>query len=90
LDVVIEKLNFSDEYRKKTIKIGPNNKKREEKLRKIEDGIITRTITDLDTDYVQDLLKTCILSRGLEKPRMETECRFNRALREAEVHGTPI
>lgn len=35
-------------------------------------------------------MKTCILSRGLEKPRMETEGRFNRALREAKVHGTSI
>ncbi len=90
LDVAVDKLNFSDEYRKKTINIGPNDKKREEELRKMENGIITRTITNLDTDYVKDLLKTCILSRGLERPRMETEGRFNRALREAWVHGTSI
>lgn len=90
LDIAIEKLNFSDEYRKKTIKIGPNDKERESELNKIEDDLIKHTVADLDTDYVNDLLKTCILSRGLEKPRMETEGRFNRALREAKVHGTSI
>lgn len=90
LDIAIEKLNFSDEYRKKTIKIGPNDKERKSELNKIEDDLIKHTVADLDTDYVNDLLKTCILSRGLEKPRMETEGRFNRALREAKVHGTSI
>lgn len=90
LDVAIEKLNFSDEYRRKTIKIGPNDKEREAELNKIEDHLIKHTVADLDTDYVNDLLKTCILSRGLERPRMETEGRFNRALREAKNHGTSI
>lgn len=90
LDIAIEKLIFSDEYRKKTIKIGPNDKERKSELNKIEDDLIKHTVADLDTDYVNDLLKTCILSRGLEKPRMETEGRFNRALREAKVHGTSI
>ena len=90
LDIAIEKLNFSDEYSKKTIKIGPNDKERKSELNKIEDDLIKHTVADLDTDYVNDLLKTCILSRGLEKPRMETEGRFNRALREAKVHGTSI
>ena len=90
LDVAIEKLNFSDEYRKKTIKIGPNDKEREAELNKIEDDLIKHTVADFDADYVNDLLKTCILSRGLERPRMETEGRFNRALREAKNHGTSI
>ena len=90
LDIAIEKLNFSDEYRKKTIKIGPNDKERKSELNKIEDDLIKHTVADFDADYVNDLLKTCILSRGLEKPRMETEGRFNRALREAKVHGTSI
>ena len=90
MDVAIEKLNFSDEYRKKTIKIGPNDKEREAELNKIEDDLIKHTVADFDADYVNDLLKTCILSRGLERPRMETEGRFNRALREAKNHGTSI
>ena len=90
LDIAIEKLNFSDEYRKKTIKIGPNDKEREAELNKIEDDLIKHTVADFDADYVNDLLKTCILSRGLERPRMETEGRFNRALREAKNHGTSI
>ena len=37
-----------------------------------------------------DLIDACLLSRGLERPRQETEGRFNRALREAKVHGSSI
>lgn len=90
LDVAIEKLNFSDEYRKKNVKVGPNDRAREEELKNIEEYLIKHTVTDLDTDYVNNLLKTCILSRGLARPRIETEGRFDRALREANAHGTPI
>ena len=90
LDVAVEKLNFSDEYRKKNVKVGPNDRAREEELKNIEEYLIKHTVTDLDTDYVDYLLKTCILSRGLARPRIETEGRFNRALREANAHGTPV
>ena len=47
LDIAIEKLNFSDEYRKKTIKIGPNDKERKSELNKIEDDLIKHTVADL-------------------------------------------
>lgn len=90
LDLAVEKLNFSVEYRKKTIIIGPNDKQRSKDLKDLEDGFLTRSIEGLNTQYVDDLLDACLLSRGLERPRMETEGRFNRALREAEVHGTLI
>ena len=90
LDLAIEKLNFSEEYRKKTVIIGPMDKQRADELKKIEDGLLTRSIEGLDTQYVDDLLETCLLSRGLEKPRKETEGRFERALREAQIHGTSI
>lgn len=90
LDLAVEKLNFSVEYRKKTIIIGPNDKQRSKDLKDLEDGFLTRSIEGLNTQYVDELLDACLLSRGLERPRMETEGRFNRALREAEVHGTLI
>lgn len=90
LDLAVDKMNFSDEYRKKTVIIGPNDKQRSKNLKDLEDGFLTRSIEGLNTQYIDDLLETCLLSRGLGKPRVETEGRFDRALREAKVHGTPI
>lgn len=54
LDVALEKLNFSEEYRKKTVIEGPLDKKRREQLNALEEGFITRNIAKFDTDYVDD------------------------------------
>lgn len=89
-DVATEKLNFSEEYRRKTVKEGPNDKRRQEELKKLENDLLLRQVEGLDTDYVDDLLQSCLLSRGLERPRMETEGRFNRAQREADAHGSSV
>lgn len=89
-DVATEKLNFSEEYRRKTVKEGPHDKRRKEELEKLENDLLSRQVESLDTDYIDDLLQTCLLSRGLERPRMETEGRFNHAQREAEAHGSPV
>ena len=89
-DVATEKLNFSEEYRRKIVKEGSNDKRRKEELEKLENDLLSRQVESLDTDYVDDLLQSCLLSRGLERPRMETEGRFNRALREAEAHGSSV
>ena len=78
MDVAVEKLNFSDEYRKKTVIVGPNDKRRREELQTLENGFLTREIAQFDTDYVDDLIDACLLSRGLERSRQETEGRFNR------------
>lgn len=90
LDLAVEKLNFSDEYRKKTVIVGPNDKKRKEELKRLEDSFISRTIVGLDTQYVDDLLSACLLSRGLGEERVKTEGLFNRAINEAKEHGTSI
>lgn len=87
IDVALTCLNFSEEYRKKQEIVGELDKKRQERLDEIEKGIL-RTIDGVDTGYIDELQETCILSRGLERPRTETEGRFNRALRECEHHGT--
>lgn len=89
-DVATEKLNFSEEYRRKTVKEGPNDKRRKEELEKLENDLLSRQVESLDTDYVDALLRSCLLSRGLERPRIETEGRFNRAQREAEAHGSSV
>ena len=90
LDLAIEKLNFSDEYRNKTVIVCPNDKKRKEELKSLEDSFISRTIVGLDTQYVDDLLSACLLSRGLGEERVKTEGLFNRAINEAKEHGTSI
>jgi hypothetical protein len=87
IDIALECLNFSDEYKKKQEIIGQLDRKRQERLDEIEKGIL-RTIDGVDTGYIDELQETCILSRGLELPRTETEGRFNRALRECEHHGS--
>lgn len=87
-DIALDCLNFSDEYKKKREKIGILDKQRQERLEEIEQSILSRQINDVDTGYIDELQEACILSRGLERPRIETEGRFSRALRECEYHGS--
>lgn len=68
--------------------VGPRDKARQERLDEIEKNI-WRNIEGLDTGYVDELHESCLLSRGLERPRTEVEGRFNRAMRECERHGSP-
>lgn len=86
-DLALICLNFSEEYKHKNEILGPNDQKRQSRLIEIEKSIL-RSIEGLDTDYIDELNEVCILSRGLECPRTETEGRFNRALRECECHGS--
>lgn len=88
MDIALNCLNFSDEYKRKQKIIGPLDQKRRQRLEKIEKGILLN-VTGLDTGYIEELKETYILSRELELPRKETEGRFIRALRECEHHGTP-
>lgn len=87
-DIALDCLNFSDEYKKKREKIGILDKQRQERLDEIEKSILSRQINDVDTGYIDELQEACILSRGLERPRIETEGRFSRALRECEYYGS--
>lgn len=87
MDVALSFLNFSDEYKRKNTFTGPNDSERKERLTELEKRIL-RSIDGFDTDYVDELHETCILSRGLELPRTETEGRYKRALRECVRHGS--
>lgn len=87
-DIALEELSFSDEYRRKSIKEGPQDKKRRERLEELEKALPLRAVDGLDTQYIDDLMETYLLSRGLERPRSETEGRFARAMRECKSHGT--
>ena len=86
--IALDCLNFSDEYKKKREIIGEIDKYRLDRLDEIENSILLRQINGVDTGYIDELQEACILSRGLERPRVETEGRFNRALRECERYGS--
>ena len=87
-DIALDCLNFSDEYKKKREIIGEIDKYRLDRLDEIENSILLRQINGVDTGYIDELQEACILSRGLERPHVETEGRFNRALRECERYGS--
>ena len=87
-DIALDCLNFSDEYKKKREIIGEIDKYRLDRLDEIENSILGVQINGVDTGYIGELQEACILSRGLERPRIETEGRFSRALRECEYHGS--
>ena len=87
LQVALDTLAFSDEYKRKTVTVGPNDRVREERLSEIENSIL-RHIEGLDTEYIDELFDTCLLSRALERPKTEIEGRFQRAIRECEHHGS--
>lgn len=87
LQIALDTLAFSDEYKRKTISIGAKDKLRKERLDEIENSIL-RHIEGLNTEYIDELLETCILSRALERPKTEVEGRFKRAIRECNAHGS--
>ncbi len=86
-DIALTTLNFSDEFKRKTVQIGPNDKNRQKRLLEIENSII-RHVDGLDTQYVDEVHETCILCRGLERPKTEIENHFKRAIRECQKHGS--
>ena len=72
IDVALAELGFSDEYKRKTVKVGNRDVKRKQRLEEIEKSIL-RPIEGLDTDYVDELDEACILSRALDMPRVDVE-----------------
>lgn len=87
IDVALAELGFSDEYKRKTVKVGNRDFKRKQRLEEIEKSIL-RPIEGLDTGYVDELDEACILSRALDMPRVDVEGKFDRAVRECKRHGT--
>ena len=87
IDVALAELGFSDEYKRKTVKVVNRDFKRKQRLEEIEKSIL-RPIEGLDTGYVDELDEACILSRALDMPRVDVEGKFDRAVRECKRHGT--
>lgn len=71
-------------------KIGPTDYSRQRQLEDIEREIgVPETFSGMELQLVSEALVTAKLSRGLERPRHETDGRFDRAIRLAEKYGTP-
>lgn len=88
LDVALSELNFSTEYLQKHEVVGERDRWRRKRLSEIENALPLHSVGDLDTGYIEDLRETYVLSRELERPRQETEGRFDRAIRSCNRHGT--
>jgi len=81
-ELVIETLNLSNSYSKKTIKLGGNDANRIKELEEIENNINDpNRYSEYDYQLVEDSLRAAILSRMLEKSRDEIEGKFDRAVR---------
>ncbi|WP_027441676.1 hypothetical protein [Ponticaulis koreensis] len=69
------------------VKLGPNDFRRERELSEIENRF-SRDDYDTHFEKISDSLYAAKLSRGLERPRFETDGRFDRAIRLAKKHGS--
>lgn len=82
----IEALGLRDSL--KEIKVlGPNDTRREERLREIEDSLPKILRDGVEDRYVADLIEAALLARELERPKQEVEGRFSVALEAAKKYG---
>lgn len=69
--------------------LGPTDYSRLQQLKEIEQDLARAASgPGIGRDHVLDALVAAKLSRGIEKPRIETDGRFVRAIRLADKHGT--
>ncbi len=82
IDLTVDALNLSTDYKSKNIKLGKNDAERIKILEKLEEDIKNpNRYFDADFQLVEDALEAARLSRMLEKPRDEVEGKFERAIR---------
>ena len=87
-DLAIEELKASATIRRQR-RVGPLDLQRESDLDEVESRIAAAVENgDFSFLLVNDCIEAAILSRGLEKPRTETDGRFARAEKLAQKHGT--
>jgi len=78
-----------DQTLSSTARKGPRDTKREAELEELESQINdSGRYQGIEYQLVEDALDTALLARGLEKPRIEVDGRFDRAARLAERYGT--
>ena len=86
-DLAIDVLKLSISLRK-VVRKGPLDLQRERDLEEIETRIkVASEQSRFGLQYVADCIEAAELSRGLDRPRAETEGRFLRAQRAAEKNG---
>lgn len=89
IDIAVDELNLSDKYKKKILRQGPNDLKRNEQLRETEQKILEYGhIEGIDCEYIELLRNAARLSRELERPKEETKGRYRRAISECKKYGT--
>lgn len=89
IDIAVDELNLSEQYKKKVLRQGPKDLERTEQLKEIENDILTYGhIEGTDCEYVEFLREAARLSRELERPMEETKGRYRRAISESKKYGT--
>jgi hypothetical protein len=86
-DLALNYLKIGEEVG--TRRLGPKDYSRSQQLADIERAIEDpSTFQGVERQLVAEALAAAKLSRGLERPRTETDGRFARAIRLAEAHGS--
>ena len=88
VNIAVKELGLSDNY-VETIEVGPNDLRRKKRLDEIEEIVLKRELGDgFDTEYIDLLLETAILSRELELAPSVIRGRFVRAEESCKRYGT--
>lgn len=88
INIAVKELGLSDSY-VETIEVGPNDLQRKQRLADVEDIILKRELGDgFDTEYIDLLLESAILSRELELAPSIIRGRFVRAEESCKHYGT--
>jgi hypothetical protein len=87
-DIAIQTLNIEKALCEEKMQ-GPLDAAKEAELQALQEKLQTTGSSHLhDTKCVEDYLKVAILTRNLERPRLEVEARFEQALKKAETVGS--
>ena len=88
VNIAVIELGLSDSYIE-TIEVGPNDLQRQKRLEEIEEIVLNRKLDEgFDTEYIDLLLETAILSRELELAPSVIRGRFMRAEESCKRYGT--
>lgn len=88
VNIAVKELGLSDNYIE-TIEVGPNDLQRKKRLDEVEEIILNRELGDgFDTEYIDLLLESAILSRELELAPSTIRGRFDRAEESCKRYGT--
>lgn len=82
IDLVVDSLNMSDVYKRKSNKLGINDTYNIERLNELENNISNpNRYFEHDYQLVEDAIESAIISRKLSKPQEEVEGKFDRVFR---------